>query len=176
MKDPSVTTVIYQRVDKARLEEYREWQQRITAACGKFEGYLDTQLFEPGVVTHNDSEFVIVFRFRSEEFLRKWMDSDTRAALVEEAEEFNIGKTKIAFFSGLEHWFSQGAGPPRYKMTLVTFFAIWPLVHFLPPQVDRLLDLNPLANELLSTALMTVLMSYIALPLACRVFRFWLKT
>jgi antibiotic biosynthesis monooxygenase (ABM) superfamily enzyme len=162
-------------VDKAKIEAYRLWQNRITNACGQMEGYLDTQLFEPGVVTHNESEFVIVFRFKSRESLQQWIESDTRKSLLQEAEDFSVGKTKIAFFSGLEHWFSRGAGPPRYKMTVVTFFAIWPLVHFLPGQINKLFGFGALANELISTALMTIIMSYLALPLACKIFKFWLR-
>lgn len=175
MGDSAVTTVIYHRVKSHDMDAYREWQPRITAACRRFEGYIDTQLFEPGMVTPDDNEFVLVFRFESRDLLKKWIDSDTRKNLLQEARHFTIGEPKIATFTGLEHWFTQGEGPPRYKMTVVTFFAIWPLVHFLPGPINRLVDSGDLANELVAVIVITVLMSYVALPLACKVFAFWLR-
>jgi len=175
MSDLEVTTVIYHRVKDGDLAQYREWQPRITAACKKFEGYIDTQLVEPGVVTQDDNEFVLVFRFESRALLREWIDSDTRKGLLKEAERFTLGQPKIATFSGLEHWFSPGSSPPRYKMTMVTFFAIWPLVHFLPMLTDHYLHFGKLGNEFITLALIVTTMSYVALPLACKVFGFWLK-
>lgn len=175
MSDSSVTTVVYHRVDKARVEEYCQWRQRMTEACKAFEGYQKTEFFEPGVVTHNDSEFVTVFMFESRELRDKWIDSDIRHSLVDEAEAFTVGKVKMAVFSGLEHWLGPGDKTPRYKMTVVTFFVIWPLVHFVPVQIGNLTGLEGLAGEFVSTLVIVLTMSYIALPLASRLFGFWLR-
>lgn len=176
MSKYEVTTVIYQRVKEGDLDQYRQWQPRITKACSQFEGYLDTQLVEPGIVTQDGNEFVLVFRFASEELLKIWIDSDTRKKLLEEAESFTVGQPKIAFFTGLEHWFSQGGGPARYKMTIVTFLSIWPLVHFLPGIINQYLNFGSLGNEFIATVIIVVTMSYIALPLSCKIFGFWLKS
>lgn len=175
MDKPSVTTVIYHRINRERIQEYRDWQSRITDVCKSYEGYQDTLLFEPGIVTHNESEFVTIFRFKSQELLSKWIESDSRKKLLLESESFTIGRTKIAFFNGLESWFSQENSPPRYKMTIVTFFAIWPLVHFLPDPINQILEFGPLGNEIVVVLIITITMSYVALPLACRIFNFWLK-
>ena len=172
---PEVTTVIYHRVEKCNLDKYREWQPRIAAACRAFQGFEDIQVFEPGVVTENDNEFVQILRFDSSSSMEKWIESDERRKLLEESKAFTIGEPKLTFFTGLEHWFGQADdGPPRYKMTLVTFLAIWPLVHFLPPLINRYLHLGALGNEFVATALLVIIMSYLALPLMCRLFGSWL--
>ena len=175
MSDSAVTTVIYHRVDKTREAEYRQWQQRITSACAQAEGYQKTEYFEPGIVTHNECEFVTVFGFDSRELLENWINSDIRKSLLEEAEAFTVGKVKVAVFAGLEHWLGRGDKTPRYKMTIVTFLVIWPLVHFVPPQVGRLTGLDGLASEFLSTLVIVITMSYVAFPLASRLFGFWLR-
>jgi antibiotic biosynthesis monooxygenase (ABM) superfamily enzyme len=175
MSNNEVTTVVYHRVKEGNLEQYREWQPRITAACNQFEGYIDTQLVEPGILTRDDNEFVLVFRFESRDLLKKWIDSDIRKKLLQEAGSFTLGQPKVAIFSGLEHWFSQGDGPPRYKMTVVTFLAIWPLVHFLPGHINQYLNFGNLGNEFVATVIIVVIMSYLALPLSCKIFSFWLK-
>ena len=173
---PEVTTVIYHRVEKCNLDKYREWQPRIAAACRAFEGFEDIQVFEPGVVTENDNEFVQIIRFSSKSYMQKWIDSEVRASLLEESRGFTIGEPKLTFFTGLEHWFGQvNDGPPRYKMTIVTFLAIWPLVHFLPPLINRFLHLGALGNEFVATGLLVLIMSYLALPLMCRLFGAWLR-
>ena len=175
MSEHKVTTVIYHRVKEGDLHAYREWQPRITHACKQFEGYIDTQVIEPGIVTQDDNEYVLVFRFESRDLLKKWIDSDTRKQLLQEAASFTVGQPKVAILSGLEHWFSEGKSPPRYKMTLVTFVAIWPLVHFLPGLTGQFLTFGKLGNEFVTTLMIVLTMSYIALPLACRLFGFWLK-
>ena len=79
---PEVTTVIYHRVEKCNLDKYREWQPRIAAACRAFEGFEDIQVFEPGVVTENDNEFVQIIRFSSKSYMQKWIDSEERASVA----------------------------------------------------------------------------------------------
>ncbi len=74
MSQKEVTTMIYHRVKRSDLDSYREWQPRIAAACKEFEGFEDIQVFEPGVVTENDNEFVQVIRFQSEGLLKKWIE------------------------------------------------------------------------------------------------------
>ncbi|NKB36059.1 MAG: hypothetical protein GKR93_02670 [Gammaproteobacteria bacterium] len=175
MSQKEVTTMIYHRVKRSDLDSYREWQPRIAAACKEFEGFEDIQVFEPGVVTENDNEFVQVIRFQSEGLLKKWIESEQRKNLLLETESFTIGQPKLTFFTGLEHWFGQNDGPPRYKMTIVTFFAIWPLVHFLPPAINEVINIGQIGNEFLATVIIVLTMSYFALPFMCRVFRFWLK-
>ena len=175
MSNSEVTTVIYHRVKEGDMDAYRRWQPRITAACSEFAGYLDTQLVEPGIITQHDNEFVLIFRFESKELLKKWIDSDIRKKLIKEAESFTVGQPEIAVFTGLEHWFAQGDGTPRYKMTVITFIAIWPLVHFLPGPINQMLNFGAFANEVITTAIIVVTMSYVALPLACKLFRPWLK-
>ncbi len=176
MSKPEVTTFIYHRVKQKDMDKYRQWQPRISAACKEFEGFEDIQVFEPGVVTQNDNEFVQVIRFESDDLLKKWIDSEQRKNLLKETESFTIGQPKLTVFTGLEHWFGECDGPPRYKMTIVTFLALWPLVHFLPPALNRFVNIGQVGNEFLALVLIVLTMSYVALPLMCRVFRFWLKS
>jgi uncharacterized protein len=73
------TVVIGQRVKPGRDEQYRRWQDGLTAAAATFPGYLGTE--ESPADRHGDA--TVVYRFDAVEHLRRWLDSPVRRQLVE---------------------------------------------------------------------------------------------
>ena len=135
-----VTTIVHHKVDIAKKSLYLDWQQRLTQASKQFDGYINTTLIEPGFVTSNENEYVIIFTFTDQNSLKHWQDSAVRQQLLGQASEFSLETPKLSTFTGLEHWFiDANKTPSRVKMTCVSFVAIWPLVHFIPPQLDKVL-------------------------------------
>jgi antibiotic biosynthesis monooxygenase (ABM) superfamily enzyme len=80
-------------------------------------------------------------------------------------------------YHSLEFWFSpekhQGRAPGKHKMALVTFFALWPLVHFIPQWTNRLSDVS-LIGEVTSLATIVLLMTYLVMPAVTRLLSPWL--
>ncbi|MDM3870072.1 hypothetical protein QSV34_01755 [Porticoccus sp. W117] len=172
----SVVTVVHHRVKLNQIDEYIGWQKKLTKASEKFEGYVNTILIEPGMVTPNDNEYVIIFKFENAELLQRWNTSEIREKILSESSGFSEESPKLRTFMGLEHWFMKpGETPSRGKMTVVSFFAIGPLVYFIPPNLGGLLIFNDVINQTIITAVVTICMSYIALPIMTRIFKRWLS-
>ena len=75
----------------------------------------------------------MVYRFDSRKHLRAWLDSDERAAWLERAEPHVIGPMRTQYVTGLETWFTLpgrtgSPPPPPYKMALLTWVTIFPLI------------------------------------------------
>ncbi|MFT6916844.1 MAG: antibiotic biosynthesis monooxygenase (ABM) superfamily enzyme [Motiliproteus sp.] len=174
-KKEKIISIVRNRVRSEKINEYLSWQKKMTLACEKFEGYINTTLIEPGSLTQDPDEYIVILRFRNNALMSIWIKSTIRNNLLIESESFTLETPVIKTFSGIEHWFiAADKTPSRIKMTLVSFCAIWPLVHFIPAALSPLLDFSDLINETLTTAVITVCMSYIALPAMTKLFRRWL--
>ena len=175
-KNQQIITIVHHKVELKKVTLYLAWQDKLTQASEQFEGYIKTTLIEPGFVTPNENEYVIIFKFKNQKSLTLWQNSDIRKSILEEANDFSIETPKLRSFSGLEHWFLDAKKTPsRTKMTVISFLAIWPLVHFIPPLLLPILSFSNIANETITTAIITLGMSYVALPAMTRIFKFWLK-
>ena len=175
--DNSVTTFVYHKIDLLKIEDYLVWQQKIIKASSLYKGFVDSMLIRPGIFSSEENEYVSIFKFENREYLDKWLNSPIRKELLIQANEFSKDNFKLKVFTGLEHWFitNKHDNPSRYKMTIISFLAIWPLVHFIPPILQPYLStLNNIARETITTAAITIAMSYIALPIMTVIFKKWL--
>jgi antibiotic biosynthesis monooxygenase (ABM) superfamily enzyme len=65
--------------------------------------------------------------------------------------------------------------PPRYKMALVTWLAVFPVVAVIFSLFGQWLSLLPtLVRTLVFTVVMVMLMTYVIMPRMTRLFAFWL--
>jgi antibiotic biosynthesis monooxygenase (ABM) superfamily enzyme len=91
-----------------------------------------------------------------------------------------IGPAHTSFVTGLETWFTLPgqpgtAPPPPYKMALVTWIAIFPVITAIVVLTGSLLEGLPLALRLaITTALAVPLMTWVVMPRLTRLLRGWL--
>ena len=117
---------------------------------------------------------------RHAEHLRAWLDSDEHAAWLERAEPHVVGPMRTSFVTGLETWFTLPdrpgtAPPPPYKMALLTWITIFPLITAIVAVTGPLLEELPLVLRLgITTALAVPLMTWIVMPRVTRLLRGWL--
>jgi antibiotic biosynthesis monooxygenase (ABM) superfamily enzyme len=96
-------------------------------AAARFPGFLGGGVLRP---RHAGREWHVVYRFADADKQRAWETSAARAAWLARADEFarHTGTTRV---SGLETWFAlpgrTAPAPPKWKMAVVTFAAIYPL-------------------------------------------------
>lgn len=64
--------------------------------------------------------------------------------------------------------------PPKYKMAILTFLVLWPLVHFIPSIIMKYFVISPLLLEVLSIAIIVFLMTYVIMPVVTKLLREWL--
>jgi uncharacterized protein len=173
-----VTTTVTRRVKPGHEVFYEQFLKGIIDAARRFEGHLGVEVFRPASAAAG--EYRTVYRFDTAEHLRAWQDSDEHAAWLERAEPHVIGPTRTSFVTGLESWFTLPSQPglvppPAYKMALLTWMTIFPLITAIVAITGPLLDGLPLAVRLgITTALTVPLMTWVVMPRVTRLLRGWL--
>jgi hypothetical protein len=173
----AVTTTVTRRVKPGHEAAYEEFLEGIIAAASRFPGHLGVELFRPA---GPGAEYRIVYRFDSAAHLQAWLDSDEHAGWLERAEPHAAGPMRTQFLTGLESWFTLPADtgpppPPPYKMALLTWITIFPLITAIVASTGPLLEGLPLAARLgITTALTVPLMTWVVMPRVTRLLRRWL--
>ena len=176
-KDPPATGVATRRIEQGREGEFEDWTSGILAAAKEFPGYLGSDVLRPN--DSEDDEYRIIYRFDHTSNLERWEKSDERRRWLDKAEPL-VREQKVRRLTGLETWFTlpSRAGqpaPPRYKMALVTWLAVFPTVLIIFTLFGPLLNLLPMVlRTLLFTLTMVSLMTYVIMPRMTRLFSFWL--
>jgi uncharacterized protein len=173
-----VTTTVTRRVRPGHETSYEQFLKGIIAAASRFPGHLGVEVFRPPSATAGD--YRTVYRFDTAEHLRAWLDSDEHAAWLRRAEPHVIGPMRTTFVTGLESWFTLPgqpvtAPPPPYKMALLTWITIFPLITAIVAITGPLIEELPLAPRLgITTALTVPLMTWVVMPRVTRLLRRWL--
>jgi antibiotic biosynthesis monooxygenase (ABM) superfamily enzyme len=173
-----VTTTVTRRVKPGHEPFYDQFLAGINAAASRFPGHLGVEVFRPQ--TAAAGEYRIVYRFDTSEHLHAWLDSDERAAWLERAEPHVIGPMRTRFVTGLETWFTLPdrpgtPPPPPYKMALLTWLTIFPLITLVVVALDPLLEKLALVPRLAVTTALTVpIMTWLVMPRVTRLLRGWL--
>jgi antibiotic biosynthesis monooxygenase (ABM) superfamily enzyme len=176
--DAPVTTTVTRRVKPGHESSYEEILEGLISAARKFQGHMGVEVFRPQ--PGSGGEYRTIYRFDTGEHLRAWLDSAERAAWLERAEPHVIGAMRTSFVTGLESWFTLPgqpgmAPPPPYKMALLTWITIFPLITAIVAVTGPLLEELPLAARLgITTALTVPLMTWVVMPRVTRLLRGWL--
>lgn len=173
-----VTVVISRRVIKGKAEQFEALSNEMTQRATVFPGYMGAELFRPA--SPNDPEYRIIFRFASEAALAQWQSSAERAEMLQQIEPLLVQPSETETRSGIVNWFTLPGynpvkPPAKYKMTLISWLALYPTVTLVFLLFGSLLNEVPLLlRTLLVTAVVMVLMSYVLMPRFTRWFAFWL--
>ncbi|MCK5864032.1 antibiotic biosynthesis monooxygenase [Marinobacter adhaerens] len=173
-----LTVVVSRRVRKGQQEAFEALSSQMTERASRFPGYLGTAMFRPA--SPDDPEYRIVFKFRDRETLTAWEESEERAELLEQIESLLVRPSEREVTSGIVTWFTLPGQnpvqpPPKWKMTIVSWLALYPAVTLVFVIFGDLLAQVPL---LLRTMIVTIvvmgLMSYVLMPRMTKWFKFWL--
>jgi antibiotic biosynthesis monooxygenase (ABM) superfamily enzyme len=178
-----VTLVIKHRIKAGRETDYEAWLRRIVSIAGGYPGHLGVDVIRSKA--DGLQLFTCVLRFHSTDAMQHWLDSSERRQLVEEARPMLADGDHTEVNPHNEFWFTPASEaspspPPRWKQACVTFLVICPLTLLIPLLWRPIFALYPLlANYVLSTALVTVtivlLVVYLLMPAATRLFAPWLN-
>ncbi|WP_296931692.1 antibiotic biosynthesis monooxygenase [uncultured Marinobacter sp.] len=173
-----LTVVVSRRVRKGQQEAFEALSSQMTERASRFPGYLGTAMFRPA--SPDDPEYRIVFKFRDRESLTDWEESEERGELLEQIESLLVQPSEREVTSGIVTWFTLPGQnpvqpPPKWKMTIVSWLALYPAVTLVFVIFGDLLAQVPL---LLRTMIVTIvvmgLMSYVLMPRMTKWFKFWL--
>lgn len=179
LEDKSVTIIIKRIVKPNYIEEFEHWVTDIIQATNKFKGYLGCNIVCPP--DEVNLEYIIILRFNHYDNLKVWENSEIRRVLVDSAKKYTDGNPEITTQSGLDHWFTlptlvKQKPPARYKMILITFLALFPIINLLSFLLTPHILWLPATLRLAIIIILTlILMSYVVMPVILRSFSFWLK-
>jgi hypothetical protein len=172
------TTTVTRQVKPGHEAAYEQFLDGIIAAASRFPGHLGAEVFRPQ--TAAAGEYRVVYRFDTAQHLHAWLGSAEHAAWLERAEPHVIGPLRRQVLTGLEAWFTLPTQPglpppPRYKMALVTWVTIFPLITLVVVATAPLLGRLPLVARLAVTTGVTVpLMTWAVMPRVTRLLGWWL--
>jgi len=175
IENGQVTVVVTWHVRPGHEQEFDAWFREVSVAALKFPGHLGLN------VVHHDareSEYVIVFRFDTDEHLKAWMNSDVRREYLKKAEQFREEQPKYHVERGLEYWFEtdDAKAPARWKMAIVTVLGVWPVSILVSSALAPLIGgLPPLLQALVVSVGIVSLLTWVVMPLLVKLFSPLLK-
>ncbi|MEG0634712.1 MAG: antibiotic biosynthesis monooxygenase [Pseudomonas sp.] len=176
-----VTLVVRHRIKAGQEAAYESWLRRTVGIAGQADGHLGVDVQrgrEAGLQV-----FTSVLRFCSATALHDWLGSQQRRSLLAEAEHMLADGDQTEVAQHKEFWFAPPSdtlpAPPRWKQASVTLLVILPLTLLVPLLWQPLLALHPwLSNYVVGTFLITLtivlLVVYLFMPAATRLFAAWL--
>jgi uncharacterized protein len=153
----------------------RGWTERFVDEASRSPGHEGgSVLSAPGSRSH-----VILLRFDSVAALETWQRSSAYEQLMQEADRVSSPGEMSQVRSGLETWFTLPempglmTPPPRWKMALVTWLALLPMVIALG-YVLAPLRLPFLIQAAVSTAVPVAMLTWVVMPRLSRALSRWL--
>ncbi len=177
-QDSAVTVVISRRVKPGCEADFETFLTGVTGDCAQFPGYLGSSILRPASV--DDPEYRVIFKFDQLHNLRCWERSEERQRWFAQAEALTVCPPTIQTLTGLETWFTLPGKAaivplPRYKMALVTWLAVFPLITFISTVLQHPLGAWPIVlRVLVITAIAVPTMTYLVMPQMTQLFAGWL--
>ena len=178
MTQESVTLIIRHSARPGSVEAYEAILRELTRAASEFPGHQGVDVMRQG------DRFTSVLRFASAQELQDWLDSPQRRRLIERVSPLLVDGDQQELHRAHEFWFSPQDNaqrqPPRWKQAVVSYLVILPLVMLVPLLWRPLFTQVPLLGSylpanLLITATIVLLVVYVFMPRATRLFAAWLN-
>lgn len=177
-----VTVSVTRHVDPSQASEMLAWVQAGATLAQRFDGFLGSGWVRPSA---DSREWHMLYRFADADALAAWEASPQRAWWLAAAQG-RIEATRVERRTGIEGWFDEPQhveasipappAPPRWKQMVIIFIVFYPL-----SVVANWLGSLTMAEVwlplrvLVTVAVMTPLMTYLALPWITRRMAWWLN-
>ncbi|HWV08040.1 antibiotic biosynthesis monooxygenase [Pseudomonas sp. GD03944] len=175
------TLVVRHRVKAGSEDAYEIWLRRTIDIASRYVGHMGVDVIRS---RHEGlALFTCVLRFSCTLHLQAWLDSTDRHELVDDVAPLLADGDHTDISQAREFWFVPPADqpqPPRWKQACVTFLVILPLSLLVPLLWQPLFASVPplggyVASNVLITLSIVLLVVYLFMPLATRLFSRWLN-
>jgi antibiotic biosynthesis monooxygenase (ABM) superfamily enzyme len=174
-----VSTRVSRMVPAGKVARFEPLLHEMITAARRFDGHLGVDVLRPD----DGGVYQIIFRYRSRAEQQAWMASDQRRALAARIDRLlDDGTTaEVRAVDGWEGWFvtpayAPPAPPRRWKMAVVTFAALYPLLLALITILRPVTGDWPVPLTLLVTLGLTIpLMTWLVMPLLTVRLGTWLR-
>lgn len=172
------TVVVSHYVKPDKVQEFKEALKQVIQKAKAYKGYEGIQIIQ--VNNKTAEEYVLLIRFDTEVNYNIWAKSKPRNEWFEELKTYIVKESKIRYQEGLEFWFSlpqitTAQAPKKWKMAILTWMVIYPLVLTLSTLVGIYLYFLPPFLRVLTVSLILVpLMTYVVMPQVTKTFATWI--
>jgi antibiotic biosynthesis monooxygenase (ABM) superfamily enzyme len=146
IEHPEPVTVIFTHFVKLGCEvAYEQWVQGISQAARQFDGHLGISILRPSPGVRH--EYVSILKFDRYDNLKAWVESSARQEWIGKAASL-VDDLKVEMITGMEAWFTLPSQspikpPPRYKMAILSWVAVYALLSLLGFSLAPLLAALP---------------------------------
>jgi antibiotic biosynthesis monooxygenase (ABM) superfamily enzyme len=173
---PAATEVVTFHVLPGREADFEAWAHDMTTVATGHPGHLGAAWLRPDAM---GGAYQVVLRFSSPRLLDEWMSSPERAEMVNKLAGIATHSETRQTGTGLETWFSLPGQalppPPKWKMCLVTFGAVYPLsIVFNWLVAPRVHDWALLVRAVFFPVALVPLLTFVVMPRLSRLLRGWL--
>jgi uncharacterized protein len=169
-----VTLSVTRRPRPGQQAAFESWIHDVIEATSAFPGHQGASVVRPAP---GRPEYLILVRFATPADLQRWRSSEACREWVAKADAISEGPAEVRELHGLEAWFegNSAAAPPRWKMAVLTWIAIYPALILVSLALAPVLGTWPMPLRLLLMTLILVpLMTWVLMPALARAARRWL--
>lgn len=173
-----VTVHVLRKAKPGQAEALEQQERAILASASSADGYLGSGVLRG---TIGDTDYVnAVLHFATRAQLAAWRETSDAHKLIDGALEHVADQPEVELAEGVTAWLDRPqvplkVTPPKWKMCLVTWLAIFPLLTLVLSITIPLLGHMPMILRLfLTTVVIAPLMTWVVMPLITRIFAGWL--
>lgn len=172
-----ISRVVHRRAKPGCDKAYEDLVRAMLEASSHFKGYISAAVIPP---KKEGEEFQIIQRFATQADLDHWRNSEDCATWHERLRPVAGTDPEYRLLTGLEVWFAPklvlaSEPPPRWRMTVISWLGIYPIVAFCLWYISPVLQELPyLLRTAVLTAIVVVAMSYVVMPRLSRWMAWWL--
>jgi len=176
--DTPVTVDLVLKIKPSHTEEFEQILTEIIAAAQRFPGHLGVNVFK--LSDSLNLQYRVVFKFDRLSNFRQWESSEIRQRYLARISRLVMYSSPLQILTGLESWFTLSTNgaivpPPRYKMFILTWGAIFILANLTGTFVAPYLSFLPVPlPTFIVSGLMVFTMTYIVMPRLTKFFAKWL--
>ena len=139
------------------------------------EGVLGVHLISPPHGS-NTREYGVLRTFTNEHERDAFYSSDRFGQWQTQVATLTDGERTFRELHGLEAWFHSGDSPPRWKMALLTWLAVWPTSALVAISFGPMLaNLPAVVSSALIAAAIVVCLTWIVMPALVQLVHSWLR-
>ena len=174
-----VTILIVRSPHKTNQKEFELALSDTIDAALKFPGHLGVTVLKP---QRDNNDYQIIVKFASDADYQRWCHSNEAAHWFKILNRLEEKPPNLEIMTGIETWFAVNSSmprpmipPPRYKMAIVTWLAIFVLIVIINLLFGSLLASLPmLLRSFVLTLGLVGLMTYVVMPRMMQLFSWWL--
>lgn len=174
-----ITILITRRPHNSERQEFEQALSETIDAALEFPGHLGVTVLKP---RRDSNDYQIIVKFASQADYQRWCHSHEATHWFRILNRLEEKPPNLEIMTGLETWFAVSSSvsrpmipPPRYKMAIVTWLAIFVLIVIINLLFGSFLASLPmLLRSLVLTVGLVALMTYVVMPRMTRLFSWWL--